>query len=324
MAQKNSDDVLQRYRDELWSDIDPSRHFPAVTPLLAHYTSLFTLEAIIKGQELWMSHPFLMNDLEELRWGIIHGTERFVQSADITAAVGSDEDFQVVVKALMDARNLDGEVYSYDTYIACFSEHVQGDSDGRLSMWRAYGSDGGGAAIVFDTSKLTEDENSPLLIAPVDYRTTAQRLEWIDSAIGKAAKAIRELGADASEQALQEVARNYYVRIRRAALFSKHASFEEEREWRVVYLPDLDPSERFRELMGYAITPKGIQPKLKLRLGEKSIGRPLHLEDVIETILLGPTAGSLIAHHATIRLCEAAGQPALASRVKSSGTPYRP
>lgn len=182
----------------------------------------------------------------------------------------------------------------------------------------------GGAAIVFDTSKLTEDENSPLLIAPVDYRTTAQRLEWIDSAIGKAAKAIRELGADASEQALQEVARNYYVRIRRAALFSKHASFEEEREWRVVYLPDLDPSERFRELMGYAITPKGIQPKLKLRLGEKSIGRPLHLEDVIDTILLGPTAGSLIAHHATIRLCEAAGQPALASRVKSSGTPYRP
>jgi len=201
-----------------------------------------------------------MNDLEELRWGVMHGTERFVQSADITAAVGSDEGFQVLVKALMDARNLDGEVYSYDTYIACFSEHVQGDSDGRLSMWRAYGSDGGGAAIVFDTSKLTEDENSPLLIAPVDYRTTAQRLEWIDSAIGKAAKAIRELGADASasEQALQEVARNYYVRIRRAALLSKHASFEEEREWRVVYLPDLDPSERFRELMGYAITPKGI------------------------------------------------------------------
>jgi len=247
-----------------------------------------------------------------------------MQSPAIASATFSDDQFQTVIKALQSARDFDGEVHSYDTYIACFSDHDRGDHDGRLSMWRAYGADGGGVAIVFDTSKLIEDGDSPLIIAPVEYLTTAKRLEWIDWAIQRAAQAILKLGPAASDHALQSVARIYYARIRRAALFSKHASFADEREWRVVYDPDLDPEGKFRELMGYAITPKGIQPKLKLRLGERSLGRPLLLEDVVDSILLGPTAGSLIARHATKRLCEAAKLPALASRVHLSGTPYRP
>ena len=41
-----------------------------------------------------------------------------------------------------------------DTYVFCLSEHAKDDTDGLLSMWRGYGGNGNGAAIVFDAGKL--------------------------------------------------------------------------------------------------------------------------------------------------------------------------
>lgn len=325
MTARSAESIIDGLWADLTSDVDPSKHFPAVTPKLAHYTSLFVAEAIIKGDEFWMSHPFVMNDHEELRWGLINGTERFFDSRAISHAVFSEDHYRVVIEALQEARDQDGTTYSFDTYIACFSEHEPGDRDGLLSMWRAYGADGGGVAIVFDSSKLVEDTNSPLVIAPVEYRSTEERFAWMDWAIAKTADAIRALGPQADASQLRRVVWAYYARLRRAALFSKHKTFSEEKEWRVVYDPTADDTGgKYQELMSYAITPKGIQPKLKLRLGTKSVDKALHLEEIVEAILLGPTGGSAIAQHAMRRLCAAAGKPGLSSKVHSSRTPYRP
>src|SRR5262249_39446887 len=46
-------------------------------PLLAHYTSVEVAKKIIKKEEIWFSHPFYMNDLEELRFGMLLGIQRF-------------------------------------------------------------------------------------------------------------------------------------------------------------------------------------------------------------------------------------------------------
>lgn len=325
MSTERNNPIIEGLWERLNSDINPAQHFPNITPKLAHYTNLFTAEAIFKGDEFWMSHPFLMNDREELRWGIENGTDRFFESKAISGAVASEDQHRIIIEALQDARDTDGTQHSYDTYIACFSKHDPGDKDGLLSMWRAYAADGGGVAIVFDSSKLAEDSDSPLIIAPVEYRSTLQRFTWMDWAIEQTADAIKALGPSADPSDLVRAVRCYYARLRRAALFSKHESFSEEKEWRIVYDPTADESGgKYDQLMGYAITPKGIQPKLKLRLGAKSIGKPLHLEDVVESIILGPTGGSLIAEHAMRRLCVAAGKPRLASKVFSSSTPYRP
>ncbi|EKZ1926240.1 TPA: DUF2971 domain-containing protein [Stenotrophomonas maltophilia] len=325
MTVDSAESIVHGLWADLNADIDPSKHFPAVTPKLAHYTSLFVAEAIIKGDEFWMSHPFVMNDHEELRWGLINGTDRFFDSKAISHAVSSEDQYRVVIEALQEARDRDGTTHSYDTYIACFSEHQPGDQDGLLSMWRAYGADGGGVAIVFDSSKLVEDASSPLIIAPVEYRSTEERFAWMDWAIATTAEAIRALGPQADASQLRLAAWTYYARVRRAALFSKHKTFSEEKEWRVVYDPTADTTGGlYQALMSYAITPKGIQPKLKLGLGSKSVGKQLHLEEIVEAILLGPTGGSSIAQHAMRRLCVAAGKPGLSSKVYSSRTPYRP
>jgi hypothetical protein len=39
--------------------------FPAKRSLLAHYTSIPVLEAILRNNEIWLSNPLFMNDMEE-------------------------------------------------------------------------------------------------------------------------------------------------------------------------------------------------------------------------------------------------------------------
>lgn len=317
-------DIIERLVERLWSDMEDSDHFPNATPLLAHYTTLGTAEAIFRGEELWMSHPFLMNDEEELEWGVVQGVRRLTSSEVLAKSFATEMDYRALVSSVQAAMDVDGRTHAVDTYVACFCDHEPGDTDGLLSMWRAYGANGGGVAIVFDTSKLVESEDSPLIIAPVAYRTVAERLAWMDWAIGECAKTVEELGSAATEDDIRRVGYAYFQRLRYYALFTKHAAFIEEREWRVVYFPDRDVEGRYRNLLGYAITPSGIHPKLKLRLGENSIGAPLRLEDVVSAVILGPTAGSFLAANAFRRMLSVVGQPGLADKVVLSSTPYRP
>ena len=66
----------------------------------------------------------------------------------------------------------------------CFSVYAPDDTDGLLSMWRGYGEDGTGAAVVFDSSKLIVTEGrTPFVLAKVEYGTTDKRLNWINQKI---------------------------------------------------------------------------------------------------------------------------------------------
>jgi hypothetical protein len=53
----------------------------------------------------------------------------------------------------------------------CLSEHAKDDTDGRPSMWRRYGGNGNGAAIVFDTAKIAARKEMFLVIRHVHYGT---------------------------------------------------------------------------------------------------------------------------------------------------------
>ena len=54
---------------DLWGDMQPEPH-PGRLPLLAHYTSIRTLERIAQTGQIWFSNPLYMNDVDELRYGI--------------------------------------------------------------------------------------------------------------------------------------------------------------------------------------------------------------------------------------------------------------
>ena len=53
-----------------WSDYRPEENFPEKRPFLAHYTFLYTLEKMMINDELWLSNPLNMNDIDELIFGI--------------------------------------------------------------------------------------------------------------------------------------------------------------------------------------------------------------------------------------------------------------
>lgn len=301
--------------------VDSVNNFPAKRPLLAHYTSLATLEKIAETRQLWLSHPYLMNDHQELIWAMEEGERLALSDKDLYAALGNWAGlfYEYLSKLSKD----DALSYNLDIYIACFSEHdPRADADGVLSMWRAYGGNGGGAALIFDTAKVTAKEDSPFILAPVVYLSEDQRRDFIRGAISAVVQAIRA-AASIDLDLLQDFAWVYYHRIRLFSLFTKNVGFSEENEWRLAYDPKRDDWDEYKKYMGHIITSHGIEPKLKIPLDSEDDPQLLKYEEVLKAVLLGPTASSALSVHSTKRMLLNVGSSRLSDSVRASGTPFR-
>jgi hypothetical protein len=148
----------------LWDDLRSSPEFSEAKPLLAHYTSIPVLEAIVRNKELWLSNPLYMNDLEEVRFGINEGVTAFVSSEKLVEACESKERVASIRRAFdYYYRKFDQE-HVIDTFVFCTSEHERDDNDGLLSMWRGYGGNGNGAAIIFDASNIMARDDTLIIM----------------------------------------------------------------------------------------------------------------------------------------------------------------
>ena len=165
----------------LYGDIKEEGEFFNKKPFLAHYTSLDVVEKILTTDEIWFSNPLFMNDLEEVRFGVLHGASAIKESDIVRTALKTEARHKRFTEALDHSINYFEQKHLLDTYVFCLSEHAPENEDGMLSMWRGYGGNGKGAALVFDTSKLTVVENSPLIIGQVKYGSLDERLSWFDS-----------------------------------------------------------------------------------------------------------------------------------------------
>lgn len=308
---------------ELWSDFAEELEFPAKRPMLAHYTSIQTFERIITNKEFWFSNPLFMNDLEELRFGMNEGAAEFYGSEVLKLACRTDERHAELMKAFNDLFNDFDSNHVLNTYIMCFSHHEQHDNDGRLSMWRGYGNGGSGAAIVVNTEKLDVKDDSPLIIGKVHYGTKAKRLEWISEKIEMLASLI-EAHAKTSDDLLH-AAQVWFDRLKSFALFSKHIGFDEEQEWRCVYMSERDEKQKFKPYFSHLATNRGVEPKLKLPIkpSEALPSTDLSLEKIIDRIILGPSIASALGVNALKQMMRNIGQDKLAERVVPSDIPFR-
>jgi hypothetical protein len=303
----------------LWSDMqrEPA---PGGLPLLAHYTSIGTLERIAQTGEIWFSNPLYMNDVDELRYGMNLGLHAVRSHAGLRQACPPAH-----YNALLDA--FDGLYTAFDSdsafdvYVFSCSEHDDeiGD-DGLLSMWRGYGGDGNGVAIVFDMAELLRAP-TPLLVRQVQYLSYDASEAWIDGKLRQFALALQRLGGPVS--GMKEAAAALFERIKLFALFTKHRGFHEEREWRMVYLREQDRQGMMTQQLHYAISTRGIEPRL--RFTTDSIGGAEsgpRLKDMVQRIILGPVLATPLALRSVVRMLEIY-QPAWADRVARSSTPYR-
>ncbi len=308
----------------LSADIKVQDEFPR--PKLAHYCSIATLESILRGRQLWLSNPLYMNDLEEVRFGINTGMRLALANESLRDALASKERVTAFTGAL-ELRYADfANEHAFNLYVACFSEIDDDDEDGRLSMWRAYGANGDGAALVLDVNPVSnpETEFNGLAIGRVHYGTRAQREDWLNQKVEEVANFVRQ--NDIPDAQLPLVAAALFERIKLMAIFSKHCGFEEEREWRLVYLHEHDQKKLYERHLGYHLTPRGIEPKLKLPIdGEVAWHQqPVDMKALVYRILLGPSVSNPLAKRAIERMLNVLGLGELQQKLSASSIPLRP
>ena len=303
----------------LWSDMqrEPA---PGELPLLAHYTSIGTLERIAQTGEIWFSNPLYMNDVDELRYGMNLGIHAVRSHAGLREACPPAH-YNKLLDAFDELYSAFDNESAFDVYVFSCSEHDDeiGD-DGLLSMWRGYGGDGNGVAIVFDMAPLLA-ARSPLLVRKVQYLSYEASEAWMQDKLQQFADALQRAGGPVSH--MQAAAAALFERIKLFALFTKHRGFHEEREWRIVYLREEDREGLFTQQLHYAISKRGIEPRLRFSTdviaGPHS---PLKLEQMVQRIILGPVLATPLALRSVARMLEVY-QPAWSERVRRSTTPYR-
>lgn len=207
--------ILQEVVTEL---VDVRGLLPALPPDLHHFTALGTAAQILENDNVRLSHAEYSNDQREL-----------AQAKEIISSRlqgHSPHIFFDQVLAEYDKRATD-----LDAYIFCMS---MGKTSARLpqdilSQWRAYSQDGRGVSLTLDTPHLARIvQNVPTLrINPIIYDDNT-KLIFVDLilAAGLASSSTTATAVDATAEALVF-----------ATPLMKAAGFEEEREWRLIFMP---------------------------------------------------------------------------------------
>lgn len=317
------EEIIGQFNSILYDDIDPAEQFDRMLPLLAHYTTIQTIEKIISSKEVWFSNPLYMNDLEEVRFGLIESERLLLADAGVAKALGTPDRSAKFVAAYNHYTKDFIEKHLPDTFVFCLSQHDPLDNDGLLSMWRGYGGNGNGAAIVFDTRALNTLPQSPLMIAKVAYSTAEGRRAWISGRLSNFASKLAALALP--DDKLHLAAYSLFYRFKLFALYSKHKGFEEECEWRITYSRERDSTNLLDRFLGYLVGPNGIEPKLRYKVEPMAgvTADDLSLTKLTDRIILGPSVSSPIARSTFQRLLRQHGEPTLAEKVFASTIPFR-
>jgi Protein of unknown function (DUF2971) len=318
-----NDTALMQLFQPLYADLPRENAFDKMKPLLAHYTTTQTLEKILTSNEVWFSNPLFMNDMEEVRFGILQGNALVMNSEIVATACKTEDRTKLFRQHFTSYFDRFANQHVLDTYVFCLSRHERNDDDGILSMWRGYGANGNGVAIVFDTAQLNVIENSPLLIADVTYATTNARMDWLNKLLSVFQNILTV--SDIPTDKLYLAAYSLFERIKLFALFTKHHGFKEEKEWRVVYLPDRDTEKKLEKMFNYSLGPRGIEPKLRFKvLPIKGVtADDLSISKITDRIILGPSVSSPIAAATVLRMFDMLSQSALKSKLRTSTIPFR-
>jgi hypothetical protein len=316
------DNTIRQHFQQL-NDLNAEDAFQLKKPLLAHYTTIQVLEKILATGELWFSSPLYMNDLEEVRFGIFEGQKLIMESKEIDDACSSKERTNYFRHCFNHHISHYDMHHLRDTYVFCTSEHRPTDNDGLLSMWRGYGANGNGVAIVFDAGQLEVLKTSPLIIANVIYKSTEGRLQWLKDILSTFVGILK--ATNIPTEKLHIASECLFERIKIFALFTKHSGFDEEEEWRVVYMPERDPNNNLASMRNYSICPRGVEPKLRFKVAPlEGIASPnLSLSGIIERIILGPTISSPMARTTVLRMFDLLGREELAPKLRASTIPFQ-
>src|SRR5207249_10815353 len=90
------------------------------------------------------------------------------------------------------------------------------------------------------------------------------RISWLKNKIHQWCDILRQYSI--SDEKLYLATYHFLTLIKIFALKFKHDGFKEEREWRLIYMPDHDQQGVLKDRFVYMIGSRGVEPKLKVKI----------------------------------------------------------
>jgi hypothetical protein len=285
-----------------------------------HYCSAEAAFHILKSRKMRLRNAAVMNDFMEIEHG----------SACLARAWHSDtgKRLKEIVDGLFPglsnelANVLDSWNHSFrtETFITCLSEHdPEEDELGRLSMWRAYGGSSGVAVVLNPGVFLSVSDALPAFTSPVAYLSPEAFEMEFKRVVGNIESSLDFIKAGGRD----ELYNGLFNSFRTSMLCTKHQGFSEEREWRIIYAPSLNSSDR-------------IIPSVELIRGAPQIVHSIPFKDypeegfvgaelrkLIDRVIIGPTEFPYQLRQAMVPLLTDAGVPDAAEKVFVSTIPLR-
>lgn len=288
-----------------------------------HYTTAEAAVSIIKNNCIWLRNSLLMNDYSEVQHGLAclvfawhsDSGERLKAILD-KIEPGMAEKFTSIFDAGINE-------LMHETYILSISEHGDEIEDkyGRLSMWRAYGSSTS-VAVVFDHHpSLSPSDALNAYTMPVFYgdrESYALEFEIIVNSIEKNLEFLINLNDDPT-WILDTIIEAFKFSV----LSTKHPGFREEREWRVIYSPMSQESER---IIHDDVSISGIPQKIyKIPF----VNYPEHgftgatLPEALKRLIIGPISTPYPTYQLLYNLLESAQVSDVQEKITCSNLPIR-
>jgi hypothetical protein len=289
------------------------------TPLV-HYTSAEVGMSILRRHEVWLRKTGVMNDFSEVE----HGFDCLRHTFSNTPTGARFRNFLNEIHPTANdelVKLFDGWLpfFRSQTFLACVSEHCKDeDAMGRLSMWRAYGGDVPIAVVMKQTPFVSFSDALRAYTSPVAYLDRAN-FEGVFSKTLDVWERNRMVLAAYGEK-IVPIMTNI---LRSAVLCTKHPGFHEEREWRIIYCPDFDRSERMiHEITVVGGVPQPIYKIPLINVPEEGL-TGIEPHELIERIIIGPTRHPEIVQEAFISLLSRCAVEDAQDRVVISNIPLR-
>lgn len=288
-----------------------------------HYTSAENAMKIIKSKKMWMRNAKCMNDYMEVLHGykllvrLFHNEDRKKKFFEALEPCGNE-----IAQKAVELFDQWWEKIEYNTFISSISEHEPNeDKHGRLSMWRAYGRPSAKAAIVLNVPMKPYDptQGLRLMLSPVAYFSYPDVKREFNRVIDNIKGNIHFLVTQRS----QVITISIFSMLVMAAVSLKHEGFKEEKEWRLIYLPELFPSKiishKIETING---VPQTIyQVPLEDNPTENVTG--VAIPQLVDRVIIGPSEYPMPIYQAFKVALEEAGVENSDSRVIVSGIPLR-
>ncbi|MFD1610942.1 DUF2971 domain-containing protein [Sphingomonas tabacisoli] len=295
-----------------------------------HYTSAESGLKILQSGRMLLRNATLMNDFSEIEYGM--------RCLDASYAGPDGLRLQAMMKEVQtDLPSIFQNNFSsfandlrHETYLTSISEHEIGHEDefGRLSMWRAYAQRNGIAFVMNNTPFVSPTNALQAYTSPVMYASPAEFATAFKDVVNRVEGIFSELRTFGGQWFHNLVEHAFRV----AVLSTKHPSFMEEREWRIIYTPtilqragDLDERQLERiptEIMCLNGVPQRVYA-IPFRDYPDEGFNGATIPAIVDRILIGPTQDAYAIAQAFVAELTRLEVPDAEKKVLITGIPLR-